>query len=117
MRTIHEVLLDEMKEDLEPIEARGENVYFYLFANHRMKGGKPTGIRLTRAGNKLMSKYFTNYTFENYIQLTPQRTLKLDKKMNYPYFIDKGSIVLYSEEDAAWYRLAKEDIDTFLDNL
>lgn len=114
MSRLHEIILNELAGELAPIIAKGTDPYFYLFENHRMVRGQPTGLRLTHVGSKLMSKHFSGYAFKHEFILTPGRLLKLDEGMTWPYYVSRNIIRFYNSEDNAWFRLHQENVDSFL---
>ncbi len=62
-------------------------------------------LRLTRKGrNKMMRKY-DNWSFEEH-GLKAGDQIALQRKMTYPYFIDKKMIVLFTERDAFMAKMA-----------
>ena len=46
---------------------------------------------------------------------TPRMYLVLDNQMQWPYYFTKKKMVLYNREDASWYKLNGNDIESFID--
>ena len=62
-------------------------------------------LRLTKYGKNLLSKQYNAYQFESPM-LSAKNLINLLRKMNYPYYIDKKIIVLFTEKDAFVAKLA-----------
>lgn len=65
----------------------------------------PTSLRLTKKGCKLLESKCRSWTVESPGKLSGN-FMELQKKMTYPYYIDKNNMVLFSEKDAFMARLA-----------
>ena len=62
-------------------------------------------LRLTKYGKNLLSKQYDAYQFES-PTLSARNLINLLRKMNYPYYVDKKIIVLFTEKDAFVAKLA-----------
>lgn len=78
------------------------------------------GYRLTAEGFSVFQNSFDSYRIEidRKQKITPKILLHLDKKIDYPYYIEKNrrSIVLFGSKEAMMVTLYG-DIVTYLDNL
>ena len=81
---------------------------------------KDGGYRLTAEGFSGFQNCFDSYRIEvsKEQKITPKILLHLDKKIDYPYYIEKNrrSIVLFGSKEAMMVTLYG-DIVTYLDNL
>ena len=80
--------------------------FFEVFKN-------PKGTRFTRIGHELAKKQWTCYKIKlpnNYVVLT-KTLLLLDQRMEWPYFLNKKQLVLFSEMDAFEFTLYQGDIN------
>lgn len=87
---------------------------YQVFDNFRMKGDAPTGIRLTTWGKNRLAKGFESYKFENTVDLTGKILLKLDEAMTWPYYVNKKTVILFNQTDAAWYKLNGESLADYV---
>jgi len=64
----------------------------------------PDGLRLSLTGFRIVKNIFTAYSFElpDTIKSKHQRSLG---KLEYPYFLTKSRLILFSEMDAAVIKL------------
>jgi len=62
-------------------------------------------LRLTRVGRNKMVRKFDSWTFEEH-GLKTKAIIDLQRKMVYPYFLDKKMLVLFTERDAFMAKLA-----------
>ena len=62
-------------------------------------------LRLTRKGRNMMQRRYDNWTFEEHGLMAGDQ-IELQRKMTYPYFIDKKMIVLFTERDAFMAKMA-----------
>lgn len=85
-----------------------------VFSNFRMVNGEPKGIRLTTWGKSRLAKSFDTYKFENQSELTGKILVKLDEAMTWPYYVNKKSIVLFNQTEAAWFKLNGESLDQYI---
>ena len=88
---------------------------YKIFSNFRIRRGKPEGLRLTHLGNELLKRNFEYFEFNHAIEPTPRMYLVLDNQMHWPYYFTKKKMVLYNREDASWYKLNGNDIESFID--
>lgn len=65
----------------------------------------PSSLRLTKKGCSLLKKHVRSWTVETPGKLAGN-LMDLQNKMQYPYYIDKKDMVLFSEQDAFMARLA-----------
>ena len=88
-----------------------------IFANYRVLNGTAQGIRLTTFGNNLMSKHYDSYKYEHNGNVHNKAFILLDKQMNWPYYLGKKIVTFYNENDAAWFRLNGNDINSYVEFL
>ena len=88
---------------------------YKIFQNFRVRRGQPEGLRLTHLGNELLKRNFEYFEFNHSIMPTPRMYLVLDNQMQWPYYFTKKKMVLYNREDASWYKLNGNDIESFID--
>ena len=69
----------------------------------------PQTLRLRNRGCNEMSKIYTSYRFKLEEKVTSGHLLKLFEKMEYPYYYGRKRFVLFSEQDAFWFKLAGYD--------
>ena len=62
-------------------------------------------LRLTRKGRNMLMRRFDNWKFEEH-GLVAREMIELQRKMTYPYFIDKKMLVLFTERDAFMAKMA-----------
>jgi hypothetical protein len=92
-----------------------EQLGYKIFNNYRVSKQKgPMGLRLTFLGNELLKQHYNHYEYNHKINPTPKMYLILDKTMEWPYYFTKKKMVLYSQEDSAWYKLNGSDINAFI---
>lgn len=87
-----------------------ETALLLWWYNTRCSGG----FRLTTRGYRAFLKagYITfDYTLKN--NLSSKMLLSLDRKLQYPYYLYKDKLVLFSEKEAMMLQLYP-DIETFL---
>ena len=101
--------------DNQPIS--DQRCFRILFKNYRSTSNKHYGLRLSYLGDKIMSKHFESYSYEMDSSISNKALLGLDKKMFWPYYIVKKHVTFYSQDDAAWFRLNGQDINTYTDLL
>ncbi len=92
-----------------------KQLFYKIFDNFRIKNGEPTGLRLTYLGNELLKRSFDYYEFGHTVTPTPKMYLKLDQGMEWPYYFTKKKLVLYSQEDASWFKLNGSEIGSFIE--
>lgn len=90
-----------------------------VFINYRIVSGKPTGLRLTNFGNKILSKHYQTYKYSLEDEINHMVLISLDKLMKWPYYLGTRSnhVVFYSEEDAAWFRLNGNKITNYVESI
>lgn len=83
---------------------------YSVFVNYRPNG---QGSRLTKRGYELMSKMFTAYkvTFEKGKGIKSKHLIILERAMEFPYYLTKDSICLFSEQDAFMLQLNGSDLE------
>jgi hypothetical protein len=64
----------------------------------------PDGRRLSKVGFILMQKSFSTYSFELPAEMKAKHQMAMSK-MEYPYFLFKNKIILFSEMDAMVVKL------------
>jgi hypothetical protein len=120
--SLHLHILDAVQEDLCSLieELSGEqethsqkDLFALLFKNYRYRKNSHHGLRLSYLGNRVLSKHFQSHAFRIEKQPNLQSLVILDNQMKWPYYISKGMAVLYSDNDAAWFKLNGEDMSTF----
>ena len=92
-----------------------KQLFYKIFDNFRIKKGEPTGLRLTYMGNELLKRNFDFYEFSHDVLPTPKMYMKLDQGMEWPYYFTKKKLVLYSQEDASWFKLNGSEIGAFIE--
>lgn len=88
---------------------------YKIFSNYRVSKQDTKGLKLTYLGNELLKRHYDCYDFSHDIIPTPKMYLALDTHMQWPYYFTKKKMVLYSQEDAAWYRMNGNSIEDFTD--
>jgi hypothetical protein len=65
-----------------------------------------------------MEKSFTSYPFklENFL-LTNKAVVKMDRTMQWPYYIDNKKLVLFSEKDSVILKLKGQNLEKWLNGL
>jgi len=73
-----------------------------IFYNYRKKG-----LRLTYLGYDLLKQEFDCYRYplESDTIIKPKHLIALDRNMQWPYYLSKKQIVLFSEEDSVVFKL------------
>jgi len=73
-----------------------------IFYNYQRQG-----LRLTKFGHQLMRQEFDHYEFviDRDQKITAGDLLRLDRGMQWPYYIHRDILVLYSEDDATIIKL------------
>lgn len=62
-------------------------------------------LRLTRKGRNMLVRRFDSWQFDEH-GLMSRDMIELQRKMTYPYFIDKKMLVLFTERDAFMAKMA-----------
>jgi hypothetical protein len=99
-------LLDAIKKhyQLEKINP------YNIFINYGPSG---QGSRLTKKGFELMSGLFTSYkvTFEKGKGIKTKHLIILERAMEYPYYLTRTAIWLFSQQDAFMLQLNGSDLE------
>lgn len=123
---IHTKLISELEPDIINYTARRlgdspkytrDELHRLVFSNYRIVDGAPTGIRLTSFGNALMAKKYDCYRYKITDSPNNKAIIALDKIMEWPYYLGKSIVAFYNENDAAWFRLNGNDINTYVEIL
>ena len=124
VNSLHIKLADELEKDIISYTSRrlGDETSFtkdelcrIIFANYRIVDGVPHGIRLTPFGNNMMAKKYSNYHYKHDSKINNKTYIALDNIMKWPYYLSRKSVTFYSEDDAAWFRLNGNDINSYVD--
>lgn len=124
MNNLHIQILTDLKKDLDSHfkKALGEQfvfdqdeMYRAVFENYRKVNNMPYGLRLTTFGNNLLSKHYKFYKYSNEEKIQNKTFIVLDKSMKWPYYLGRQIIVFYNEEDAAWFRLNGQNLNSYID--
>ena len=62
-------------------------------------------LRLTKRGKTTMCKYYEHWSVDS-PGVTAGNTLSLLRKMEWPYYIDKDMLILFTEKDSFMAKLA-----------
>ena len=65
----------------------------------------PKTLRLNKRGVSLMRKQFESWTVDG-LDLNGHNLISLMRKMDYPYYVDKRVLTLFTERDAFMAKLA-----------
>lgn len=65
----------------------------------------PKTLRLNKRGVSLMRKHFNSWTVDG-LNLNGNNLISLMRKMDYPYYVDKKVLTLFTERDAFMAKLA-----------
>ena len=65
----------------------------------------PKTLRLNKRGVSLMRKQFDSWTVDG-LDLNGNNLISLMRKMDYPYYVDKKVLTLFTERDAFMAKLA-----------
>ena len=96
-------IVDKIKQELDISQYSVLDIMPLFFKNHRIRGNKVIGVRLTKYGLTLMEKSFTCYNFKlDNFKLSNKAVVKLDQTMQWPYFVDNKKLVLFSEKDSIY---------------
>jgi hypothetical protein len=63
-------------------------------------------LRLRKYGRDHMAKAYSSWKFDAPTKITSGMLLNLFNKMEYPYYLDKRMVVLFSEQDAFMCKMA-----------
>ena len=114
---IAEYIQNSLRENNYLANATLVEVCYAVFDNFRISNDIPKGLRLSTMGNRYMSKHFESFGFDLQEPLIGVVLINLDKAMTRPYYLTKKKVVLYDENDAAWFRLGGNDLKYFSGNL
>ena len=111
-------IVEKIKQELDINQYSVLEILPLFFKNHRIRGNKVIGVRLTKYGLTLMQKSFTCYNFklENF-KLSNKAVVKLDQTMQWPYFVDNKKLVLFSEKDSIILKLKGQNLEKWLQGL
>lgn len=85
-----------------------------MFQNFRYANNAPYGLRLTHAGNIVMSKYFEKYQFELVSRANLEALMLLDQNMQWPYYVGTKYVAFYLQSDAAWFTMTGCDLNQYV---
>ena len=111
-------IVAKLKQELDIAEYDVTELIAILFKNCRIRPDGISGVRLSKFGLKLMEKSFTSYPFklENFL-LTNKAVVKMDRTMQWPYYIDNKKLVLFSEKDSVILKLKGQNLEKWLTGL
>lgn len=76
---------------------------------------KQIGWRLNDYGNVLMMSVYDHYDFGIQKQnITNAVILKMNKVTTWPYYLGRKRLVLYSKDDAMWFKLYGYDLEKYV---
>ena len=111
-------IVDKIKQELDINQYSVLDIMPLFFKNHRIRGNKVIGVRLTKYGLTLMEKSFTCYNFKlDNFKLSNKAVVKLDQTMQWPYFVDNKKLVLFSEKDSIILKLKGQNLEKWLQGL
>ena len=111
-------IVDKIKQELDITQYSVLDIMPLFFKNHRIRGNKVIGVRLTKYGLTLMEKSFTCYNFKlDNFKLSNKAVIKLDQTMQWPYFVDNKKLVLFSEKDSVILKLKGQNLEKWLQGL
>jgi hypothetical protein len=128
--TIHEFVLDKIRPEITDVYVKfstaplhndpsDQELLALIFKNYRRSSQGHCGLRLSKTGYWLLNKHFDCQVFD----LIPagstsnQILIQLDKKMQWPYYIDASVFVFFNNTEAAWFKLADHKITNFLETI
>lgn len=126
IESIHAKLISELEKDIilytskkygQEAKYTKDEILRLIFANYRLVEGGPAGIRLTSFGNTLLSKKYDHYKYKVSDLPNNKAVIALDKIMEWPYYLGKSTVTFYNENDAAWFRLNGNDINSYIEML
>ncbi len=111
-------IVSKLKQELDIAEYDATELISIIFKNCRIRSNTVTGVRLSKFGLKLMEKTFTSYPFtlDNFL-LTNKAVVKMDRTMQWPYYIDNKKLVLFSEKDSIILKLKGQNLEKWLNGL
>jgi|TARA_R110001592_G_scaffold132697_2_gene347450 hypothetical protein len=111
-------IISKIRQELDINEYSEIEIMPLFFKNHRIRGNKVIGVRLTKYGLKLMEKSFTCYNFKlQNFKLSNKAVIKLDQTMQWPYYVDNKQLVLFSEKDSVILKLKGQNLEKWLQGL
>jgi hypothetical protein len=116
---LHEHILKSLRDDIikyayiEGNEPTDLNLLRVIFKNYRHTSKQRRGLRLTYIGDRVMSRRFASYSYETSEKISHKAILGLDKKMIWPYYIGKQHVSFYNQDDAAWFQLNGNNLNTY----
>ena len=122
-KSLHDFLMSHVEQDLRAfLGAEGindEQLYHILFINYRRDlDGTQHGVRLSPIGHKVMSNHFAAIPMDHGLpHVNHSIMIALDKKMIWPYHINKSHIYMYSDTDATWFALESGTLKEFLESI
>ena len=124
MNNLHIQILSKLKDQVdshfqkilgEPQSFNEEETYRILFENYRKINEQHHGLRLTAFGNNLLSKHYDSYKYNHEEKVLNKVYIVLDKSMKWPYYLGRRIVIFYSQEDAAWFRLNGQNLNSYID--
>ena len=111
-------IVSKLKQELDMSEYAVIELINIIFKNCRIRSNSVTGVRLSKFGLKVMEKSFTSYPFklENFL-LTNKAVVKMDRTMQWPYYIDNKKLVLFSEKVSVTLKLKGQNLEKWLTGL
>jgi len=100
-KQISEAIFKQLKESVG-----GDLEFFQIFKNTK-------GTRFTSAGFELAKRLWKTYPlkFKKEYRVLNKTLLLLDERMDWPYYLSKRQLVLFSEMDAFEFTLYSGDIN------
>lgn len=103
----HTALFNQIREDGGYIAFGDTDLSTYIFKH-------PTHLRLTFKGLGVLKSLYTAYEFPIDEHLNARCLIHLARHVDYPYYIGKKRLVLFSREDAMMIKLFGGDVKEFL---
>lgn len=107
MTSLKQIILDQIRVENEKYTYHSNEELHGLLFLHR------NSLRLSYTGYLILKKVFTAYSFDLGVPLNAGHLIALNK-MEYPYFITRNRLILFSEVDATVVTLAG-GVDRFLE--
>jgi len=118
---LHQHILRDLRDDLLLMfpklgDQKDQVLLSKLFRNYRWSTskGQSQGIRLSLVGNQLMQKHYECHTYKYQGSRSHTVFIALDQHMLWPYYLGRGQIAFYNDQDAAWFQLNGQDIENFV---
>lgn len=110
MKTREEIGKFLLAQELEPFKGMEvKEIISFMFK-------RTQGLRLTRGGDKILSRYLPNYRFPHHYHFKAKHLIQITRQFTSPYYIGLRVVTLYSDEDAMMVKLCG-GLTEFLDNL